>query len=346
MSSLSPLMLVARSVAVLNKGTRNVRFFSKSILSRKIRETSLTFADSNADSSDSGTSASTILSLANIIDSDDSMSHIRAHDKFGFTVNNIHMRGSVLVFKNFTMLWNVSNVVDISPRNTALIHVMRPKVDIFLIGTGDRMENINPSMYGYFQRKGISVEPMSNTHAIAQFNLLNAEGRNVAVALLSRTPVSRDEACFYTPKLHVTDSDKRFLEALSKDYSIETATKLIEGGSTSTEPLVFPTTIERKQSREPFSMKYGYPGAIHAPESYGYGVDDKIRDEKRTAKDDDENKSGLEMLQELVDEEKKIGGKKPKSFDDYLASKANGNRRSKEIIKGKPLPKRKDDDLE
>lgn len=92
----------------------------------------------------------------------DQMSVIQAHDKYGFKVNGIHMRGSVLVFPNFTLLWNCTRVVDICPRNVAVVHMVRPKIDILFIGTGDRSENINPSLYAYFQRHGVSVEPMNN----------------------------------------------------------------------------------------------------------------------------------------------------------------------------------------
>jgi hypothetical protein len=38
-------------------------------------------------------------------------------------------------------------------------------------------------------------------HAIATFNVLNAEDRGVVAALLCETPLTRDEAVFYdTPK--------------------------------------------------------------------------------------------------------------------------------------------------
>ena len=71
------------------------------------------------------------------------------------------MRGSVLVFGAYTLLWNVPRVVDISPRNAAPVHMLRPKIDIFLIGTGDTSVNVHPALYGYFARKGIAVEAMS-----------------------------------------------------------------------------------------------------------------------------------------------------------------------------------------
>ena len=48
--------------------------------------------------------------------------------------------------------------------------------------------------------------PSLQLHAIATFNALVAEGRRVAVALVSRVPVSRDDACLYTPEWAQADA--------------------------------------------------------------------------------------------------------------------------------------------
>ena len=86
---------------------------------------------------------------------------VQAHDRYGVTVNGIRMRGSVIVFGSFALLWNVRSVAEVAPRNTAVVHAVRPKVELLLIGAGDVSPNVNPSLYGYFQRRGVAVEPMS-----------------------------------------------------------------------------------------------------------------------------------------------------------------------------------------
>lgn len=132
------------------------------------------------------------LSVANLVEQDDALSQITAHDKFGFKVNGVHLRGSVIVFRNFSLLWNVQKAVDISPRNAAVVHMLEPRVgacpfsqplsspnqsalrhtassnaDLFIVGTGEKLLEINPSLYGYFSRKGVSVEPMSTVRLAA-----------------------------------------------------------------------------------------------------------------------------------------------------------------------------------
>jgi hypothetical protein len=47
-------------------------------------------------------------------------------------------------------------------------------------------------------RRGVAVEVMTTAQAISTFNLLLAEGRPVAAALVASTPVSRADACLYT----------------------------------------------------------------------------------------------------------------------------------------------------
>ena len=99
--------------------------------------------------------------LSDVIGVSTGTSVIQGHDRHGFLVNSIRMRGSVIVFGSFTLLWHVTKSVNIAPRNLAIVHCMRPKIELLLVGTGEVASNINPSLFGYFQRHGVAVEPMS-----------------------------------------------------------------------------------------------------------------------------------------------------------------------------------------
>lgn len=128
----------------------------------------------------------------------DGRTSLNGFDAAGFNVNGVHMRGSILAFPDFTLLWNVLRAVDVSPRAVAPVHMMRPRTEILLIGTGARIENVNPAVYGYMSRRGVAVEVLTTAQAISMFNLLLGEGRAVAAALVAASPVSRDDACLYT----------------------------------------------------------------------------------------------------------------------------------------------------
>lgn len=99
--------------------------------------------------------------VTSMLDKEDELSQVTATDSYGFTVTGIHMRGSVLVFPRFTLLWDVLRVQDVAPRNMAVLHMVRPRVETVFVGTGAHMQNLNPSLYGYLSRHGIAIEPMS-----------------------------------------------------------------------------------------------------------------------------------------------------------------------------------------
>lgn len=215
---------------------------------------------------------------------DDQPTNIVSYDKYGFNVNGIHMRGSILAFNNFTLLWNMQYNVAITPRSLAIVHMIHPKPQILLIGTGDKQMNVNPALYGYFSRKGIAVEAMTNMHAISTFNVLVAEGRPVCAALVSQDPVSRDDACLYTPDAHLmeTEQDRKIIETLAQDLLPQDRDKLLTDGkndnnihtptakksssslSSNESSLSSSTSIKRKVDvqSEVIATKYGYPGAL------------------------------------------------------------------------------------
>lgn len=167
-----------------------------------------------------------------------------------------------------------------------------PHAELLLIGTGTKMENINPAMYAYFQRKGISVEVMPTVsgmvyarnvgacsctspcqthatlhsppvtlypmqrHAMATFNDLAQEGRRVAAGLISISPVSRDEACMYTSDAVQTEEDRNMQKALARDYSAQEAVKLLEGATAEQKAEAQQLRQEMKEREQQQRKKY------------------------------------------------------------------------------------------
>ncbi|CAE7922429.1 ndufaf3, partial [Symbiodinium sp. KB8] len=128
---------------------------------------------------------------------DASQTVVDGWDDYGYKVNGIYMRGSVLCFPSFTLLWDVQQIADVTHESLSPVLMFAPRVRVLLIGTGEEMQNVNPLLYGHFSKQGVAVEHMSSDNAMATFNVLNQEGRPAAAALLSRKPLPRDEACFY-----------------------------------------------------------------------------------------------------------------------------------------------------
>ncbi len=57
-------------------------------------------------------------------------------------------------------------------------------VDVLLVGTGERMRPLPVDLRAALEGAGIGVEPMSSPAACRTYNVLLAEGRRVAAALL------------------------------------------------------------------------------------------------------------------------------------------------------------------
>lgn len=113
-------------------------------------------------------------------------------------------------------------------------------------------------------------------HAIATFNTLVQEGRRVAAGLISRSPVSRDDACLYTPDWtdRETDDDKRLKEALRRDsYGGEGGGQKLITGSTDDTSIANKNVVDISaaagskrivEEAVALAQQYGYPGALQS----------------------------------------------------------------------------------
>ena len=110
---------------------------------------------------------------------------IEEYDVYGFTVNNVRARGAVLVFPHHMLLCSPREQHDVTIDSLAAVTLAEPQVEMLVIGAGDRMtQQLDPALVDYFRKQGTVVELMNTVNACATFNILNAEDRNVAGALL------------------------------------------------------------------------------------------------------------------------------------------------------------------
>ena len=58
------------------------------------------------------------------------------------------------------------------------------EIDVLLVGTGEHMAYLPPEFRNALEKTGIGLEPMATASACRTFNVLLAEGRRVAAALL------------------------------------------------------------------------------------------------------------------------------------------------------------------
>lgn len=104
-----------------------------------------------------------------------------------FRVTGRLHEGSVLVFPDRTVAWPVGQSADLSEDSLAGVAAAGDAgtIDLLLIGCGSRMAMIPPKLRATLRAHGVVIEPMDTGAAARTYNVLAAEGRKVAAALIA-----------------------------------------------------------------------------------------------------------------------------------------------------------------
>nr|KAF6475361.1 NADH:ubiquinone oxidoreductase complex assembly factor 3 [Rousettus aegyptiacus] len=62
--------------------------------------------------------------------------------------------------------------------------MLEPRIEIVVVGTGDRTERLPPQVLRAMRQRGIAVEVQDTPNACATFNFLCHEGRVTGAALI------------------------------------------------------------------------------------------------------------------------------------------------------------------
>ncbi|XP_050307607.1 NADH dehydrogenase [ubiquinone] 1 alpha subcomplex assembly factor 3 [Anthonomus grandis grandis] len=112
---------------------------------------------------------------------------IDGFSQVGFRLNN-HMTvlGPMVIFSRSVLSWNVGTIADVNEDSFSLFKILEPKIDILVLGTGDKVDNHNffSKFLKFSKEYRIAFEVQPTETACATFNFLNAEGRNVVGCLI------------------------------------------------------------------------------------------------------------------------------------------------------------------
>ena len=109
---------------------------------------------------------------------------IERYGESGFRVAGVIYRGSVLVFPDCTLPWSAVSASDVTRESLAPI-IEHGGVQILLLGLGRAMSGAIPhTLRKTLHNAGIVLEPMDTGAACRTYNVLVAEDRHVAAALL------------------------------------------------------------------------------------------------------------------------------------------------------------------
>lgn len=110
---------------------------------------------------------------------------IDAYGNGGFRFADMSHRGSVLLLPSGIYGWAPASLDDVDLPSLAQILAEYEKIDVLLFGCGDDLLRLPASIRDALRDKAISCDSMSTGAAVRTYNVLLAEERNVAAALIA-----------------------------------------------------------------------------------------------------------------------------------------------------------------
>jgi uncharacterized protein len=103
----------------------------------------------------------------------------------GFRIGGERYEGSVIVTPETVWPWAVSDMSQVTAQSVADVLGADPPVDLLLIGCGLRLSRIPPDVRDVLRAGSIIADGMDTGAACRTYNVLMAEERRVAAALIA-----------------------------------------------------------------------------------------------------------------------------------------------------------------
>ena len=111
---------------------------------------------------------------------------VDAYGDGGFRLSGARHEGSVLILQDEARSWPVTSMAELTPDSFAdVLAAGRRDVEFVLLGTGKTNALPPKAVREALQRAGIGLEFMDTAAAARVYNVLTAEGRRLACALIA-----------------------------------------------------------------------------------------------------------------------------------------------------------------
>jgi uncharacterized protein len=108
---------------------------------------------------------------------------VTAYDDHGVELNAVRFEASLIVLPEVKPVpWQITDFNQLTVKHFAQIDAFQP--DVVILGTGARQRFVHPLLIAALTAKRLGVESMDNQAACRTYNILMAEGRKVALALI------------------------------------------------------------------------------------------------------------------------------------------------------------------
>ena len=110
---------------------------------------------------------------------------IDAYGNGGFRFAGISHRGSLLCLPQGMVAWDVTTVEQITAETLAPVFAVAEDIDVLLIGLGSEISAIPRELRDALRERRVIIEAVNTGSAIRTYNVLLAEERAVAAALIA-----------------------------------------------------------------------------------------------------------------------------------------------------------------
>jgi uncharacterized protein len=110
---------------------------------------------------------------------------IDAYGNGGFRFADMSHRGSILCLPSGIYGWDVADGADIDEASLARVLSEAAEIEVLLVGTGNNLMPLKRPLREALKAAQVSADPMSTGAAVRTFNILLAENRAAAAALIA-----------------------------------------------------------------------------------------------------------------------------------------------------------------
>ena len=110
---------------------------------------------------------------------------IDAYGGGGFRFADMSHRGSILALPSGVRAWDVTDPDGITPESLAPLLAEAGQANLLLLGTGAEIVFVPDSLRQHLKQAGIGLDVMQTGAAARTYNILMAENRKVAAALIA-----------------------------------------------------------------------------------------------------------------------------------------------------------------
>jgi len=110
---------------------------------------------------------------------------IEAYGNGGFRFADMSHRGSLLCLPSGIYGWEPADPLALVAEDFARVLAEAAEIQILLVGTGSELRPLPKALRAALREQNISADPMSTGAAVRTYNVLLAEDRAVAAALIA-----------------------------------------------------------------------------------------------------------------------------------------------------------------